>query len=67
MTWYQATQHTFASLWCAGQVSVREAVRRHGEQLPLFAIQRYNAHLRPELFTARDFGHMMWTSPWGIG
>jgi hypothetical protein len=56
LSWYQATRHTFASLWCMGGGSIEKlsAVMGHSSTL---VTQRY-AHLRPELFTARDFGHM---------
>jgi integrase len=56
MTWYQATRHTFASLWVLGGGSIEKlsAVMGHSSTI---VTQRY-AHLRPELFTARDFGHM---------
>jgi integrase len=56
VSWYQATRHTFASLWCMGGGSIEKlsAVMGHSSTL---VTQRY-AHLRPELFTARDFGHM---------
>ena len=56
MTWYQATRHTFASLWVLGGGSIEKlsAVMGHSSTI---VTQRY-AHLRPELFTSRDFGHM---------
>ena len=56
MTWYHATRHTFASLWVLGGGSIEKlsAIMGHSSTI---VTQRY-AHLRPELFTARDFGHM---------
>jgi integrase len=56
VSWYQATRHTFASLWVLGGGSIEKlsAIRGHSSVL---VTQRY-AHLRPELFTERDFGHM---------
>jgi integrase len=56
MSWYQATRHTFASLWVLGGGSIEKLSAMMGHSSTIVT-QRY-AHLRPELFTSRDFGHM---------
>ena len=56
LSWYQATRHTFASLWVLGGGSIEKLSAMMGHSSVLVT-QRY-AHLRPELFTDRDFGHM---------
>ncbi|MFI5297294.1 MAG: tyrosine-type recombinase/integrase [Polyangiales bacterium] len=52
MTWYQATRHTFASLWVSSGGSIEKLSMMMGHS-SVVVTQRY-AHLRPELFRPED-------------
>lgn len=52
--WYQATRHTFASQWVMNGGSIEKLKEMMGHY-SVVVTERY-AHLRPDLFVARDFG-----------
>jgi hypothetical protein len=52
--WYEATRHTFASQWCMAGGSIEKLKEILGHY-SVVVTERY-AHLKPELFTARDLG-----------
>jgi hypothetical protein len=54
MTWYRATRHTFANRWVMGGGSVERLKEMTGHStVPI--TERY-AHLKTDLFGARDLG-----------
>jgi hypothetical protein len=52
--WYEATRHTFASQWVMNGGSIEKLKEILGHY-SVVVTERY-AHLRPDLFSARDFG-----------
>ena len=54
MTWYQATRHTFASQWVMGGGSIEKLKEMMGHSTVQIT-ERY-AHLKTDLFGARDLG-----------
>jgi integrase len=52
--WYEATRHTFASQWVMAGGSIEKLKEILGHYSVIIT-ERY-AHLKPELFTARDLG-----------
>lgn len=52
--WYEATRHTFASQWVMAGGSIEKLKEILGHYSVVMT-ERY-AHLKPELFTARDLG-----------
>jgi integrase len=52
LRWYQATRHTFASQWVMSGGSIEKLKELLGHYSVIMT-ERY-AHLRPDLFTARD-------------
>ncbi len=52
LRWYQATRHTFASQWVMAGGSIEKLKELLGHY-SVVVTERY-AHLRPDLFTARD-------------
>ncbi len=51
--WYEATRHTFASQWVLASQSIEKLKEILGHSVVI--TERY-AHLRPDLFSARDLG-----------
>lgn len=54
MTWYQATRHTFASQWVMGSGAIEKLKEILGHSTVQIT-ERY-AHLKTDLFGARDLG-----------
>ncbi|HET9553404.1 MAG TPA: hypothetical protein VFP50_10585 [Anaeromyxobacteraceae bacterium] len=52
--WYEATRHTFASQWVLANGSIEKLKEILGHYSVVIT-ERY-AHLRPDLFSARDLG-----------